>query len=75
MSPTGLVYSHFTIYKNPATPGDWPIPAAGATVAIYRQGATVTSQVEVHEHDTVTVPVKGRRSTSGWRQRLRHRGC
>jgi len=33
------------------------VPAVGAIATVYRQGATVSAAVEVHEHDTLTVPV------------------
>lgn len=60
MSPTTVYRVELRLFKDSSTSEPWSAPATGGTVTFYRHaGATITSSVEVHEQDVVTVPVTG----------------
>lgn len=63
MSPVTLRRVELRLFKNPATSGQFALPASGAAVKFYHPSTTATAAVEVHEQDTVTVPVA---STAGF---------
>ncbi len=57
MPPLGMRRAELRLLKDRDAQDNRQVPAVGAIATVYRQGATVSAAVEVHEHDTLTVPV------------------